>query len=166
MKGDHVGQRKVVIEWDDPAQLREARAKMGPLEFTERMASGELPRAPVQALLGSRLVEVGDGFAVMELECGEQLANPYGTVHGAVLGHLIDAGGGFAINSRLPAAARSTSFDLRTTFLRPVPATAGVLRCEATAIHVGGRIPIADGRVLDAEERVCAHGTVMYLVTG
>ena len=157
--------RKLVIEWEDPARLREARASMEPLAYARAMASGELPRAPIQMLLGSRLLDVADGVAVMELECGEHHANPFGTVHGAVLGHLVDAAGGFAIASRLPSEAQSISVDLRTTFLRPVPAAPGVVRCTATVVHVGSRMAIAEGRVIDASERLCAHGTVTYLIS-
>jgi uncharacterized protein (TIGR00369 family) len=38
------------------------------------------------------------------------------------------------------------------------------VRCEARVIHVGGRTATAEGRVVDADGKLYAHGTTTCLI--
>jgi acyl-coenzyme A thioesterase PaaI-like protein len=56
---------------------------------------------PVGELIGFKIIEAGDGRAVVTLEAGPQHANPMGTLHGGILCDIADAAMGVAFNSTL-----------------------------------------------------------------
>jgi uncharacterized protein (TIGR00369 family) len=91
--------------------------------------------------------------------------NPIGSVHGGVAATLLDSALGCAVHSTLEAGARYTTVDLRVTFVKPLTASTGPVRCEGRIIHVGTRIATAEGRITDADGRLYAHGTATCLVT-
>jgi hypothetical protein len=54
---------------------------------------------PVGKLIGLKLLEAGDGRAVVTLEAGPQHTNPMGTLHGGILCDIADAAMGIAFNT-------------------------------------------------------------------
>jgi uncharacterized protein (TIGR00369 family) len=64
----------------------------------------------------------------------------------------------------MPAGRRFTTLELKVNYTRPLSRELGLLRCEARIIHVGRRTATSEGRILDAQGKVCAHGTTTCIV--
>jgi len=64
----------------------------------------------------------------------------------------------------LPAGTGYTTLEFKISFLRPVTANTGPLRAEGKIISVGKRIGTAEGRLVDAEGKLYAHGTTTCLI--
>lgn len=143
--------------------LAQARRALGGLEFFHKMIAGELPLPPLVALLGIRIVEVVPGRAVLEADPSPALYNGHGSVHGGFVASLLDTALGFSMNSTMPAGRAYTTLELKTTMTRALTATVGPVRCIATAIHLGNRVGTAEGRIVDARDKLYAHGSATGL---
>ncbi len=164
MSAEKEGARTRTVSWEDPRALAEAGRGVSGLEFLQRVASGELPRPPISALMNFGLAELGEGWAVFTVEPAEYHYNPIGVVHGGLAATLLDSAMGCAVHSTLPAGAGYTTLEFKVNFLRPLTAETGEVRCEARVIHVGGRTATAEGRVTDAGGKLYAHGTTTCII--
>ncbi|GGQ71272.1 aromatic compound catabolic protein [Couchioplanes caeruleus subsp. azureus] len=127
-------------------------------EFLRAIIAGEVPPPPITATLRFHLVEVGPGRAVFEGDAGEFVHNPMGTVHGGYLATLLDSALGSAVLSRLPAGRGYTTVQLNIHLVRGL--TAGRLRAEAHAVHVGRTTATAEARLVGAADgKLYAHAT-------
>ena len=152
--------------WDDPTTTADAARGMSGLELLEAVSRGDLPAPPIMSTLGFEGFEVGPGWARFSLTPAEHHYNPIGSVHGGVAATLLDSALACAVHSSLAAGTGYTTLDLRVTFVRPLTATTGPVRCEGRVIHVGSRVASAEGRITDAEGRLYAHGSATCLVMG
>jgi uncharacterized protein (TIGR00369 family) len=143
--------------------LEQIRGLSG-LEFLAAIVAGRLPAAPISAVLGFRLVEVGPGLAVFEGAPLSAFYNPIGSVHGGWAMTLIDSCTACAVQTTLAAGQGYTSVETKVNFTRPLTIEAGPMRAEGRVISVGRRIGTADGRLLGADGRVYAHGTSTCLI--
>lgn len=134
------------------------------LELLEGIRAGTVPPPGLAVTLGLTLDELAAGRVVFGLRPGQEHLNPLGTVHGGVLSALLDSAMGCAVHSRLPAGVGYTTLQLDVKFVRAIHAGDGALRAEGVALHVGSRTATAEGRVLDATGRLCAHGTSSLLL--
>lgn len=76
---------------------------------------------PVAKTLGFDLVEVDDGYAVIEMNIDpEKFGNPMMTIHGGILCDIADAAIGTALATTLEEGESYTSVDLKINFFRPV----------------------------------------------
>ena len=119
----------------------------------------ELARA-----LGMRGLTIGDGRCVWATTIEDVHRNPYGVVHGGVLFTLTDYAMGGALTSALEGGQRCTTLEIKINYTRPLTGEVGPLRCEARAIHVGSRVGTAEGRVVDANGKLYAHGTTTCIL--
>jgi len=137
---------------------------MSGIEFLHGMMRGTFPAPPIAEVLSFLLVEAEVGRAVFEGIPSGRFRNPLGTVHGGWMSTLLDSALGCAVHSTLKAGQGFTTVDLAVSFVRAVHESTGNLRCEAKVIHVGGRIATAEGRLVDADGKLYAHGTTTCLV--
>ena len=142
----------------------EARRRMGGLEFFTKMLAGEMPPPPMLDLLGIKLAEVEEGRVVFTAVCEERCYNGTGVAHGGFAATLLDTALGCAINSAMPAGRRFTTLELKVNLTRPITKEAGLLRCEAKVVHVGGRTATSEGRIVDAAGKLYAHGTTTCII--
>jgi len=82
-----------------------------------------------------------------------------GIVHGGYHLTLLDSCMGLAIYSTLGPGLAQTSIETKVNFVRPVTAANGQLRAIGTALHTGSRTGTAEGKLVDAEGKLYAHGT-------
>lgn len=150
--------------WDDPMATARGMAGRSGLEFLTALAAGELPMPPIMSTLGYEGLEVGPGWARFSLTPAEHQYNPIGSVHGGVIATLLDSALGCAVHSTLPAGQGYTTVDLQVTFVRPLTASTGPVRCEGRVIHVGSRVGTAEARITDADGKLYAHGTTTCLI--
>ena len=156
--------RTRTISWEDPRALAEAGRGLSGLQYLQKIVAGELPRPPIGVLLNFNLTELSEGYAVFTAEPAEYHYNPIGVVHGGLAATLLDSAMGCAVHSTLPAGAGYTTLEIKVNYVRPMTVETEYVRCEAKVIHVGGRTATADGRIIDREGKLYAHGTTTCII--
>jgi uncharacterized protein (TIGR00369 family) len=142
----------------------DTRRTMSGIEYFKKMMAGELPPPAMLDLLGIKLVAVEPGRVVFTATAEERFYNGTGVAHGGFAASLLDTALGCAINSAMPAGRRFTTLELKVNLTRPLTKEAGLLRCEASIVHVGGRTATSEGRIVDANGKLYAHGTTTCIV--
>lgn len=142
----------------------ETRRSLSGLEFFRKLMNGEVDPPPMLQLLNIRLVEVEAGRVVFAADAEERFYNGTGVAHGGFAATLLDSALGCAINSMMPAGKRFTTLELKVNLTRPLTREVGTLRCEATVVHVGGRVATSEGRITDRNGKLYAHGTTTCIV--
>jgi len=138
-----------------PAIVRE---KTG-LQVLEAMRDGHLPLPPMAAVIPMRIIEVAFGRVIITCEAAERFYNAMGIVHGGYHLTILDSSMGLAIYSTLGPGLGQTSIETKVNFVRPVTAATGPLQVIGTALHTGSRTATAEGKIVDARGKLCAHGT-------
>jgi uncharacterized protein (TIGR00369 family) len=156
--------RTRTITWADPRALAETGRGLSGLEYLRKIVAGDLPRPPIGALMDFQLAELGEGRAVFTVEPAEYHYNPIGVVHGGLAATLLDSAMGCAVHSMLPAGAGYTTLEIKVNYIRAMTSETGRVRCEASIVHLGGRTATAEGRVLDKEGKLYAHGTTTCII--
>lgn len=102
------------------------------------------------------------GHATAELEITDDLRNPNGVLHGAVLFALVDTGMGAATMSTLEEGLACASIEVHLRFLRPV--STGIVRADVEVLRRGRRVVQLEGRVRDDEGHLVAVATGSFAV--
>jgi uncharacterized protein (TIGR00369 family) len=153
------------VRWEDPMALGEQARGMAGLPFLEAIRDGELPVAPIQALMGFRLVEVEEGRVAFSAEPGEQHYNPIGVVHGGLAATLLDSAMGASVHSTLPLGSGYSTLETKFNLVRAITAASGTIVAEGRVLHRGSRVATAEGRVVrEADGKLLAHGSSTCLV--
>jgi len=135
------------------------------LDLLRKIASGELPPAPIQTTLGFSLDEVEEGRAVFSADVATRHYNPLGTMHGGVAATLLDSAMGCAVHSTLPAGASYTTLEFKVNLVRPATEQTGRIVAVGTLVHRGARIATAEGRLTAAADgKLLAHATTTCIV--
>ena len=140
------------------------RQRMTGLEYMQRVMTGEVPPSGMVQLMNFKLVEVSEGHAVFTIEPDERHYNGLGIAHGGLAATLLDSATGCAINTMMPAGRIFTTLEMKINYVRPMARETGEVRCEANVIHVGGRIATAEGRIVDGNGKLFAHGTATCML--
>jgi uncharacterized protein (TIGR00369 family) len=168
--------KNTLAEWQ--AREAEVRAKLGApgvatleqlkavsgMEFLQAIWDGELPSAPIGHTLDFIPVEGEPGRVVFQGTPGPQHYNPLGSVHGGYFCTLLDSAVGCAVQSMLPKGTGYTTLELKVNLIRALTDKTGPVRAEGKVIQVGGRVGIAEGRIIDAAGRLYAHATTTCLI--
>jgi uncharacterized protein (TIGR00369 family) len=120
------------------------------------LASGK--GAPIGQTLKFRLVEIAEGHAVFEAEPGIHAYNPIGSVHGGFAATLLDSALGCAVHSRLKADQIHTTLELKVAYHRAITVETG------SVMTMGRRTAYAEGRIVDANDRLLASATSTLLL--
>ena len=142
----------------------DTRQGLSGLEYFRKMLAGELAPPAMLDLFNIRLVEVEAGRVVFAAMAEERFYNGTGVAHGGFAATLLDTALGCAINSTMPVGRRFTTLELKINLTRPLTIAAGLLRCEASVVHIGSRTATSEGRILDRHGRLYAHGTTTCIV--
>ena len=144
--------------------LIETRQGLSGIEYFRKMKNGELPPPPMLEMFGIHLADIEEGRVVLTAQADERFDNGTGVAHGGFAATLLDTALGCAINSVMPPLRRFTTLELKINYTRPLTREAGLLRCEAKVIHIGGRTATSEGRIVDASGKLYAHGTTTCIV--
>lgn len=112
-------------------------------------------------LVGLEITDVGDGFSQGVLEFAEELTNPFGGLHGAVLFAMADTGMGAALVEGLADGDRLATIEVKISYLRPV--TAGTVTCETTVVKRGRSVAYLESEI-ENEGRLVARATGSYSI--
>jgi uncharacterized protein (TIGR00369 family) len=126
----------------------------------------EMVGAPSRAWewLGMRLVDTGEGTAVVSMTTTEDMANHSGFVHGGMISTLADSAMGRSVRTLKPAVIRAMSFDLKLNFINAAKVGED-LRATGHVIHAGRRTVVAECRVEGADGRLVATASATFAVT-
>jgi uncharacterized protein (TIGR00369 family) len=158
--------RSITVSWEDPLAAHGAGRTLSGLAYMQEMIAGRIPGPPIMRLLGYRLAQVGEGFAVFECEPGEQHYNPIGVVHGGLAMTLLDSAMGCSVHTRLPAGTGHTTLEAKVNLVRAITAKTGLVRATGKVIHLGGKTATAEARLEDAAGKLYAHGTTTCIILG
>jgi uncharacterized protein (TIGR00369 family) len=134
------------------------------IEFLRRIASGEVAQPPIARTLGFVLAEVAPGFALFTMAPAFRHYNPIGSVHGGVAATLLDSCMSCAIQTQLEQGRGYITLELKVNMVRPIAESTGPIRAEGRALHVGRRAGTSEGKILDANGTLLAHGTTTCLI--
>ncbi|HEY0247805.1 MAG TPA: PaaI family thioesterase [Gryllotalpicola sp.] len=164
MTDTDVSRRSLTIEWEDPAPAAARMPEMTGLDYMTGYLDGSFPVPPIARLMGLVVTEVEPGRVVFECTAGEQHYNPIGTVHGGLACTMLDSAMGCAVQTTLPRGQGYTSIDINVSYLRPILADSGTLRCEGVVTKPGSRVAFAEGRLYDGAGRLVATATSSLMV--
>lgn len=158
--------RSLTVSWSDPMQMAQAARGLAGIDFLRGVRDGTIQSAPIQELVGMKLVEVDPGRAVWEVVPGEQHYNPIGTVHAGVAATLLDSAMACAVHSSLPPGKGYTTLEFKINLVRAVTIKSGVLRAVGKVVHGGKTTATAEGRLEDASGALYAHATTTCIILG
>jgi uncharacterized protein (TIGR00369 family) len=157
--------RELTVTWRDPTELAAHARESTGVDFLKAIVAGELPKAPIQELLGFSLDEAEEGRVVFSLEPGEQHYNPIGSVHGGVAATLLDSAMGAAVHSTLPQGSGYTTLEVKFNLVRAITADTGRVIAEGNVIHAGKTVATVEASLRSAADgKLLAHGTSTCLI--
>jgi uncharacterized protein (TIGR00369 family) len=115
--------------------------------------------------LGLKGTKVSHGQVTLQGSPTPDHYNPAGSVHGGYVATLLDGAIALAAYSTLPADAVYSTLDLKITYLRSLTEDSGPVRAEACVIHGGRTVVVAEAKLLDSADRLCAHAVGTCVVT-
>ena len=134
------------------------------LEFLRKLISGELPHAPISATLNFDLAEVEKGFVVFTGTPTSAHYNPLGGVHGGYTATLLDSCMACAVHTTVEAGYAYTTLEIKINYVRAINDKTGLLRAEGKVINAGRQIATAEGRLVDANGKLYAHGATTCMI--
>jgi uncharacterized protein (TIGR00369 family) len=140
------------------------RRELTGLEFVRGLASGELPLNTIARTLGYDVAEAERGRVLVTVMPTDAHLNPAGTVHGGLTATLLDSCMGLAIQSMLEKDFSQTTLEFKISLVRPITPETGAIRAEGKVLNCGRCIGTAEGRVVDGQGRLLAHGTTTCLI--
>ncbi len=110
-----------------------------------------------------KLMDVGVGYASLEIDLAKKHLQPFGMVHGGVFASIIDAAAFWSVYFGVEdPAAGLTTVDLKLNYL--APAASGKLLARGRQIRVGRTLGYAEAQVIDPSDTVLAHGTSTVII--
>jgi len=129
-----------------------------------KIVAGELPQAPITAILDFRLCEVEHGRAVFRGMPKADFFNPRGTVHGGWASTLMDSALGCAVHSTMDTGEGYTTVEFKVNLTRPITDQTGEVVCEGFIVHRGRRVATSEATLKDSAGKLLAHGTETCLI--
>ena len=134
------------------------------LELLQGMIAGKYPQPPIAELLGGHLVEAESGRAVFEALPKLGFYNPLGTVHGGFAATILDSCMACAVQTMLEVGFGYTTIEFKITFIRPMTEATGPVKGIGELVNVGRRLGVSEGRLVDWQGKVLAHGTTSCMI--
>lgn len=114
--------------------------------------------APVTQWYGAA-IHIDDGAAEVRLTVRPEFHHAAHAVHGSVYFRVLDDAAFFAANSQVTdVLVLTVSFTVH--FVHPV--MSGELRALGRTVHRGGRLLLAESRLLDADGRLLGQGSGVF----
>ncbi len=138
--------------------------EMSGLEFVQGLVDGSLPLNTIAKTLGYDITEAESGRVVITAEPSDIHLNPWGTVQGGLSATLLDSCMGLAIQSTLEKGTGSPTLEFKISLVRPIMPDTGPIKAEGVVLNCGRRVGTAEGRIIDGNGRLLAHGTTTCLI--
>lgn len=138
--------------------------RMTGLEQLQLVREGGFAVPTIGDLLGFAITELEDGRVTFEMTPDARMLNPLGTIHGGITATLLDSAMACAVHSALPAGSSYTTAQLNVHYLRAMAADVGPVYATGTVIHRGRKQSTAEGKLVDGDGKLIAHGTTTCLI--
>jgi acyl-CoA thioesterase len=113
---------------------------------------------PFARLMDIRLVEVGEGYAVCEMEYKNAMDNMHGTAHGGAVFSLIDEAFEISSNSH---GTTAVALNMNVTYVKPAK-RGSLLRARSTEINRGRKTATYHITVEDGEGLIAVCQALVY----
>ncbi|HEV3493137.1 MAG TPA: PaaI family thioesterase [Reyranella sp.] len=153
------------VSWASMAPFHPRMAKMSGRGVLEAIQAGVLAPPPLGRVIGFHIVAVGDGQAEFALEPRGDLENLAGALHGGVAASLLDNALGAAVQSLLPAGARSATLNLSVSYLRGLTVRSGTITAQGRVVRLTRAAAFAEGTVTNSQGEVCAQALATFAVS-
>jgi uncharacterized protein (TIGR00369 family) len=115
-------------------------------------------------LLGYSVKANDHGGSTGHWRPSEFMANSQGRVHGGLVGTIIDDISAIALRSSDPSIATSSTVSMHIDYLRPLVIGADYI-CTGDVLRIGGRLAVADARIVDADGQLAVRGSATFAIT-
>jgi len=130
--------------------------------FDEEFYKQRVNTFPFVKLMGMRLLSSGGGKSVMECRIRPILKNSGGTLHGGVMGALVDTSVATALRSVMPLSSKMTTVEYKVNFLKPVPE--GTVTAHGNILRLGRTIAVGATEIRNRAGEVVAFGSATYYI--
>ncbi len=154
-----------LVTWQSPSLYINQMRQMSGTEYINAVRAGDMPVSPMLKLLDIHGREWHEGYALFTVVPQEFHYNPMGIAHGGLACALLDTAMAVAVMTMLPQGLGYVTLEIKINFTKPMLNESGEMRAEGRAIHVGSKTATADGRIMDANGVIYAHGTTTLLLT-
>ena len=113
--------------------------------------------APVQDVVGFKLIAQDNGRAVVLFTPTARHVNPMGTLHGGILCDIADAAMNAAYLTTLQEGETFTTLEMKINYLKPV--WRSQLRAEGWVVKAGRTIGLAECDIYDESGSLVARAT-------
>ena len=141
-----------------------ALAQMSGLAIMQAMVAGRLPPPPFAKLIGFEMGEAREGEVVFTCTPRIEHYNPLGSVHGGFAGALLDSAMGCAVHTMMKPGESYATLEYKVQLVRAMTVKTGPVRAEGKVVYLGRRVATAEGRIVDADGKLYAHGTTTCIV--
>jgi uncharacterized protein (TIGR00369 family) len=133
--------------------------------FDETFYKDRVNAFPFIRLMGMRLLSAQDGKSVMECRIRPAVRNTSGTLHGGVMGALVDMSVATALRSVMPLSAKMTTVEYKVNFLKPV--AEGKVTAYGAILRLGRTIAVGATEIKnDGGEAVAFGSATFYIISG
>jgi uncharacterized protein (TIGR00369 family) len=154
-----------LVTWQSPSLYINQMRQMSGTEYINAVRAGDMPVSPMLKLLDIHGREWHEGYALFTVVPQEFHYNPMGIAHGGLACALLDTAMAVSVMTMLPQGVGYVTLEIKINFTKPMVSDSGEMRAEGRAIHVGSKTATADGRIMDANGVIYAHGTTTLLLT-
>jgi uncharacterized protein (TIGR00369 family) len=130
--------------------------------FDEELVKARVNAFPFVKLMGMKLLSCGGGKSVMRCRVRQALKNSGGTLHGGVMGVLVDMSVATALRSALPLTSRMTTVEYKVNLLKPV--AGGVITAHGSVIRLGKTIAVGSTEIRNGEGEPVAFGSATFYI--
>ena len=153
------------VSWASTAPFHPRMTKMSGREVLEAIQAGLLAPPPLARVIGFHIVAVGDGQVEFALEPRADLENLAGALHGGVAASLLDNALGAAVQSLLPAGARSATLNLNVSYLRGLTVRSGTITARGRVVRLTRSTAFVEGVVTNSQSEICAQAVATFAVS-
>ena len=130
--------------------------------FDEEFYKRRVNEFPFVKRMGMKLLSSGGGKSVMECRIRPILKNSAGTLHGGVMGALVDMSVFTAMRSVMPLPSKGTTVEYKVNFLKPV--AEGTITAHGSVLRLGRTIAAGATEIRNEAGEVVAFGSATYYI--
>jgi len=116
----------------------------------------------VWKMMGAKVVKGNDGECELEIEVKEDFTQSYHSMHGGLIGTLLDMSMAAAISTTLESNKYSNTIDLHTSYLRPMFGKR--LVAKASIVKRGKRITVVNADAFNEDGKHIATARANFMI--
>jgi len=130
--------------------------------YDEELVKDRVNALPFVKLMGMKLLSCTGGKSVIRCRVREVLKNSGGTLHGGVVGTLVDMSVATALRSVLPLTSRMTTVEYKVNLLKPV--SGGAITAHGSVIRMGKTIAVGSTEIRNETGEPVAFGSATFYI--